>query len=316
METEVNFSFACNLFFSTNSADAETVSAVYRLLLVVSSDATCIACRPVARMVVVLYSELLPFFLTHCAGVLSTIAAESNAAMDGQAAAAARAVALNHLVCLFSLSSSQHSAEEVVSLSIARLQSLYSSVRRHLMLSLQHPEAPFVLHYASKQASRLPSALAGIVATAGAGAGAAGGGGTPSLFGGSAAVTNYLSLQGSFIPFRVKQDHIGAVSLLKVITALLHHQQQATAVSVLRSILAPPPSLISARPGAESLFNNLPLLFSKLHRVHGEANGSIASAVVLMNKQFQLTVEERGDFSFQLLGYCYFYLTVLQQIPR
>lgn len=44
--------------------------------------------------------------------------------------------------------------------------------------------------------------------------------GCAGLFGAEREVTDLLCLMGRWIPFRVKQDHIGAVSLVKVISAL------------------------------------------------------------------------------------------------
>lgn len=192
---------------------------------------------------------------------------------------------------------------------------LCSAMVHRLLVSLQHPEAPFAVQCvgtcgegASVRAvvhvvpSSLPVCLGGLL--------------QPTLLrlftntnssedssrGTSTRMVDLLCLQGCGLPFRVKQDHIGAVSLLKVMSTLY-----SSAVSNHASA--------AATPGINMLLE-LPRVVQDLKETHSQAQRQLSYAVLLFQQHI---LSDTGvgvpNHALVLLRYCYFYLSFLQSVP-
>ena len=247
--------------------------------LLTSEDAVS-ACRPLSRICAVLYGEFAPIFM-------------------------------------------EHGASDVC-----------SAMMRRLLLSLQHPEAPFVVqcvgssssaagvHTGHIVANTLPAGLAGLLLpthlcffftastteyTADSATAT-----TSSTSTSSKKMLDLLCLQGCYLPFRVKQDHIGAVSLLKVVTAICNVSEGTS----------------NSKRSADvkvNILQELPRILQCLKEVHDQAQGDLSYAILLFQQHQQHRQQQQlllgADTAQQqhpllLLRYCYFYLTFLQSLPR
>lgn len=113
-----------------------------------------------------------------------------------------------------------------------------------LLLSLYHPEAPF------NPQRPLPACIAVVQSVPNSG-----------IFllesDRSGENLDFLSLEGSFVPFRVKQDHIGAVSLQKAFAAVLTHiVQHPHSRATLGAVLCPNLGLWNQLPNIVKLLKN------------------------------------------------------------
>jgi len=113
-----------------------------------------------------------------------------------------------------------------------------------LLLSLYHPEAPF------NPQRPLPACIAVVQSVPNS---------CIFLLGSDRSSVNldYLCLEGSFVPFRVKQDHIGAVSLQKAFAAVLTHiVQNPSSRATLGSVLCPKLGLWNQLPNIVELLKS------------------------------------------------------------
>lgn len=254
-------------------ASEDLFCALLHLLRLLSNTDTVCACRPLSRICAVLYGEFAPVLLEH-------------GALD---------------VCF--------------------------AMVRALLLSLQHPEAPFKVHCQQQQggdgrqsvAVSLPGSLGGLLVphnlhlfsfSSLSSATPTGSTNSASTNGSNKRLLDLLCLQGSCsLPFRVKQDHIGAVALLKVVSTL--YSSSSSGGGGGGSFSNSPPSTENA------LINALPRILCTLKVVHGQAQGSTAHAILLFQQhQQELLSRSPGALPLLLLHYCYFYLTFLQPFSR
>ncbi|KAJ1428531.1 hypothetical protein B484DRAFT_449811 [Ochromonadaceae sp. CCMP2298] len=155
-------------------------------------SAICLDCRPAARMAVVLISDMLPLFLqrlvrrcAHCPhSVWEVLGVPSG--FPGNS---------GHPLSPDN-GGSQGLGQGWGQGSVPHLRRLYADALSALVLTLRHPEEPFSLLQAE-----------------GAFTGAGNDACPPAL-------ALSLHVQGCLTPFRVNQDHIGAVSLHRLMTAL------------------------------------------------------------------------------------------------
>lgn len=193
----------------------------------------------------------------------------------------------------------QHGAVQVCSAMVSRL-----------LLTLQHPEAPFAVQSNGFSAPIVPVCLAGLL--------------LPSRMhmfiaaastvsdSNSSKLIDLLCLQGCHLPFRVKQDHVGAVSLLKVVSAV--HSSSSVSVAI----------NLSADDAAASLLEQLPSALQCLQAVYTQSQGDLSHAVLLFQQHQHMhqQMHQQGASGTDrvhatlLLRYCYFCLSFLQAIPR
>lgn len=170
---------------------AALLSATVQLANLLVTEDVCCGCRPITRMCVVLYAELTPIFL------------DLHLALPATTSTTTTIITTTINSTIATISVEQEAQAQVVSV----VQAVRAMIFR-LILSLYHPEAPF------NSQLTLPACIAAVRSVP-----------DTRLFLLTPGGINVdcLCLEGSYIPFRVKQDHIGAVSLQKALAAVLTH---------------------------------------------------------------------------------------------
>jgi len=167
-----------------------------------------------------------------------------------------------------------------------------------LVLSLHHPEAPF------HPDGPFPACLLSVCTTENA-----------VLFVHDTAkalsCVDLLCLHGVFVPFRVKQDHIGAVSLQKAVAALMSHavsNPHSLVVNAMFSTLDERDSLLAYLPRSVALVREA----QSQMQIAGLSEGilSVHRAVVHGSGDRRLNVAR------MMLDLVFFHLTSLQHISR
>ena len=141
-----------------------------------------------------------------------------------------------------------------------------------LLLSLHHPEAPL------NPQRPLPVCIAVVQSVPNSGL---------FLLGSDRSDENlgFLCLEGFFVPFRVKQDHIGAVSLQKALAAMLTHiVQHPHSRATLGPVLSPNLGLWNQLP-------NIVQLLKHTQQVESELNLSVC----LQQSAFNISVANDSE---------------------
>lgn len=185
---------------------------------------------------------------------------------------------------------------------LAVVQVLRAMILR-LILSLYHPEAPF------HQQRQLPASIAMVQSVSS----------KTRLFvlalDRPGINLDCLCVEGCYIPFRVKQDHIGAVSLQKTVAAVLAHILLHPMHSqALVSALCGPPSNCDFR--SKGLLHQLPRitqLVQESQRLMTQQQQTLSESVLHLRRG---AFDSEGNIAQTLLFLTLFHLTSLQQLQR
>lgn len=113
----------------------------------------------------------------------------------------------------------------------------------------------------------------------------------PGVFGDAAAPEDRLMYQGHWIPFRVKQDHIGAVSLLKLVATYAQAMHQ------------------TLLPGNLQVFGQVPSVFSLVC-------SDLPVETILQSAGKAISGGGASGLTVALLTYTYLHLLRIQPLPR